>query len=201
MKNQKGFGIVEWFLLVAVVLIVGGVGYFIYNSNIKNKSVGNSSNVNSIGANKESASQTTQSEQASASASKTNTSASTSKQTAVKVIEPVSSAEFSSFASITAGQPIYPSEPSKVGDKVSANSYQGIVITDGTSTRILFGKLSDKSLGVLQLSDAFEYANKTLSLAKPNLISINTTFVVKWANLPNDNKGVQAILQWKAQNP
>src|SRR4051812_26428949 len=114
MKNQKGFSITEWFLLVAVVLIIGSVGYFVYNSNIKNKrSVINSVNTNPLGANNESASQTPQSEQNTASVSKNNTSSS-SKQTTIKVIEPVSSDEFSNFGNITTGHPIYAYEPSKI---------------------------------------------------------------------------------------
>jgi hypothetical protein len=120
-----------------------------------------------------------------------------------KQLEPISAEEFGDFGNATGAlSPQYPSAPSKLGDKVSQGSYQGIVFQLDGKNRVLVGKLKDISIGKIELSDGFELITEgnaiSLKVAEPNIITIETTRVIKWANLPDTNQMVKALLEYKA---
>lgn len=132
----------------------------------------------------------------------------------VPVLEPVSAEQFGGFKAITepvSSLNIQNPNPTRVGAKVDTSLYQGVVYKDSESTfRVLIGKLTDKSQGLIELSDAFELVlNKSsagsndISLRRvtPSTLEIESIKIVRWANLPNDDQMVEAIKYFKAANP
>jgi hypothetical protein len=125
--------------------------------------------------------------------------------TAIPNLKPVSAEVFGDFGNVNKNsKPQQPDGPSKLGDQVEITKYQGVVTKDSKGNyRVLVGKLADKAEGKVELTDVFELTTTeeftNLRVADPNILPIATDTIVKWANLPNDNQMVRALLAFKAE--
>ena len=191
-NNQKGFGAVGILAVAAVMGLIGFVGWHTLSSS--NNKQASSSKVSE----QKPISQTKLTSQAQAS----NELQQHQQQSSVALLEPVSAESFGDFGATAANStPQNSSTPTKLGSKVDTELYQGIVFLDSGKNRVLAGKLKDKSPGVLEISDAFELVSNgtqiILQVAKPNVLDIDTTKVIKWANLPNNNQMIRAVILYK----
>lgn len=127
------------------------------------------------------------------------------------VLEPVAPEAFGDFKIIAtpASQLIAqnPTSPSKVDPRLDTSKFQGVLYkVSDASFRVLYGKLSDESKGVLKLESTFELISDggtQVSLRKvdPTVTQLETVKIVRWTNLPTDHQVVKAMEEYKKQNP
>lgn len=132
----------------------------------------------------------------------------------VPVLDPVAERDFGDFRLVTSKADDFQIQrsdgPSKVNGKVDDTLYQGVIYkTSDTFFKVLFGKLSDKSKGQLALDDAFELvvqpmpdgsSNVSLRQTSPSSLDLDTTKIVRWSNLSNDNDIIRVLRDFKTQN-
>ena len=189
-NNERGFGIAV--LLIAVIVLggAGATGWYVMSKQDKQSA-------NSVQEQSETSQKDTKSGNQKA--------AGYQEELATTILNPVTAEEFGDFGNVAAGQAVQNANiPTKLGDKVDTQRYQGIVFGTDDSYRILVGKLADKSVGTFELTDAFELVRNgnesSLRVAAPNVVAIDSRTVIKWANLPDTNQMVKALLEYKKFN-
>lgn len=130
------------------------------------------------------------------------------------LLEPVTSQQFGDFQVINSNPSTLVVQnstgPAQVSSGVETSKYQGVLYkTSATEFRVLYGRLSDKSVGIVQLADAFELIKNatvngrtdvSLKIVTPSTIDLETTKIVRWTNLPETNEVPKAIFEYKKAN-
>ena len=132
----------------------------------------------------------------------------------VPELKPVSAKDFGDHRLVTSNPNDLhiqkPDGPSKIGGQANTDQYQAVLYKNSdTFFRVLYGRLTDKSEGKLELQDAYELVvqqlqdgtrDVSLRAAEPDTIELETTKIVRWANLPGDDAIVQAIRSFEKQS-